>query len=223
MTQTQVDGRVNKNRRTNMCKYCERQKDIQVGWNQPALYADVKPSEFGNKLTTNLGDDWEARIYDYQTSAPSLTITSKNMANHLWGDGIAAIYLPSNYCNICGRKLGTNTNTEAKRYFVEGTIVSHFKRHYCDNIEKQANMHLYKIMGVATNSETNEPMTVYQALYPPYQAFVKPSSLFYAKVNKTKYFNSIQKYKIELYTGEITDKSTLSNMLNHKKTEKEST
>ena len=28
------------------------------------------------------------------------------MANLLWGEGVASIYIPIYYCPVCGRKLG---------------------------------------------------------------------------------------------------------------------
>lgn len=195
-----------------MCKYCERRKDIRFGWKQPALYEDSRQVPFGDRLSGNMGDDWEAHIYDYQTATPQITLTSKNMAAYLWGDGIAGLYLPASYCIICGRKLG-NTSRESLdkeqedilASFREGVTVSYFERQYCTNAQKQHNMHLYKIMGRADHTETGEPMVVYQALYPPYKAYVRPESMFLRKVDTEKYQDCTQKYMFALFTDKMPD------------------
>ncbi len=45
-----------------------------------------------------------------------------------------------------------------------GDIVRHFKRELVDDADRAANKYLYRIIGVATHSETREEMMVYQAL-----------------------------------------------------------
>lgn len=102
-----------------MCQYCERRTDIKHGWNQPKLCDEnwKHPSEelkdaISSNLNINGKPDWEARIYDYQSSTPELIITSKNIAKALWGSGTASIYIPIHYCPACGRRLGkVNQNT----------------------------------------------------------------------------------------------------------------
>lgn len=96
-----------------MCKYCERNQEIRFGWKQPALCdedwkhpSDAMKDSINSNLNLDGNPDWEARIYDYQTSTPELILTSKNMANLLWGEGVASIYIPIYYCPVCGRKLG---------------------------------------------------------------------------------------------------------------------
>ena len=45
----------------------------------------------------------------------------------------------------------------------------------------------YQIIGVATHTETEEPMVVYQALYGSYGLFVRPLAMFLEQVDAEKY------------------------------------
>ena len=45
----------------------------------------------------------------------------------------------------------------------------------------------YQIIGVATHTETEEPMVVYQALYGSYGLFVRPLAMFLEHVDAEKY------------------------------------
>lgn len=45
----------------------------------------------------------------------------------------------------------------------------------------------YQIVGVATHTETEEPMVVYQALYGSYGLFVRPLAMFLEQVDAEKY------------------------------------
>lgn len=191
-----------------MCTYCERRKDVKYGWEQPSLYNKSKNAPFGDNLHSNIGNDWKARIHDHQTATPELIITSKDLAGYLWNNGVASLYLPIKYCPICGRKLGKTEKSEAcetvhKYTLKEGSLVQHFKRQYCNEIQKKHGMHLYKIMGKAINTETEETMIVYQAMYPPYKAFACPEIMFYQKVDKAKYSDSIQVCKFVPYFDKI--------------------
>ena len=49
--------------------------------------------------------------------------------------------------------------------FKPGDIVQHFKREMLNEEERAANKYLYEIVGIATHSETREPMMVYRPLY----------------------------------------------------------
>lgn len=96
-----------------MCMYCERRQDVKFGWKQPCFCdenwehpSDTIQDSVSSNLNINGNPDWEARVYDYQTSTPELILTSKNIAKELWGDGVASIYIPIHYCPVCGRKLG---------------------------------------------------------------------------------------------------------------------
>lgn len=96
-----------------MCMYCERRADVKFGWKQPCFCDEnwEHPSDtIKDSVCSNLNvggtPDWEARVYDYQTSTPELILTSKNIANALFGGGTASIYVPIHFCPYCGRKLG---------------------------------------------------------------------------------------------------------------------
>ena len=96
-----------------MCMYCERRQDVKFGLKQPCFCdenwehpSDSIQDTVSSNLNINGNPDWEARIYDYQTSTPELILTSKNIANALWGNGVASIYIPIHFCPVCGRKLG---------------------------------------------------------------------------------------------------------------------
>ena len=90
-----------------MCQYCERTGANQSSfcdenWNHPS-------DELRDEVLSNLHigkSDWEARVYNHQSSTPELIVTSKNIARVIWDGGIACIYIPIHYCPVCGRKLG---------------------------------------------------------------------------------------------------------------------
>lgn len=100
-----------------MCMYCERRQDVKFGWEQPPLCdenwehpTNSIPDRVSSNLNLDGEPDWEARIYDYQTTTPRLHLTSIDMGKLLMGkDGIACIYIPIKYCPVCGRKLGKST------------------------------------------------------------------------------------------------------------------
>ena len=56
----------------------------------------------------------------------------------------------------------------------------------------------YKVLCIATHTETNEIMVVYQALYGNGLYYVRPMSMFNSEVDKVKYPNVTQKYRFEL-------------------------
>lgn len=56
---------------------------------------------------------------------------------------------------------------------------------------------LYKVIEIAKNTETNEMMVVYQALYGDYGIFVRPLDMFLSKVDKEKYPDATQEYRYE--------------------------
>ena len=76
-----------------------------------------------------------------------------------------------------------------------GIIVIHFKRH---EVKDSGSMrHLYKILAIAQNTETDEKLVIYQALYDDMKVWARPFSSFYEKINKGKYPGANQEYRFE--------------------------
>ena len=65
-------------------------------------------------------------------------------------------------------------------------IYKHFKGDY------------YLVEDIAINSETNEKMVIYRALYGENTLYARPYDLFISKVDKEKYPNMDQEYRFEL-------------------------
>ncbi|MBR2523898.1 MAG: DUF1653 domain-containing protein [Clostridiales bacterium] len=80
-----------------------------------------------------------------------------------------------------------------------GTIVRHFKR----ELDSTGNTYLYKIIGVATHTETEEELMIYQALYGDHKTYARPLAMFMAEVDHDKYPDIKQKYRFEVYEGAI--------------------
>ena len=64
-----------------------------------------------------------------------------------------------------------------------------FYRHFKGNI--------YQIRELAKDSETEEDMVIYQGMYPPFQVWVRPLSMFLDRVDKDKYPDCRQQYRFE--------------------------
>ena len=79
--------------------------------------------------------------------------------------------------------------------FKPNDIVQHFKR----ELHNEGTTYLYRIIGVATHSETREQLMIYQALYGDKQIYARPLDMFESEVDHQKYPNIKQKYRFELY------------------------
>ncbi len=78
-----------------------------------------------------------------------------------------------------------------------GDIVQHFKRETLSQKDKEKNIYLYKIVGLAKHTETKEMVVVYQSLYGDFGMYVRPYDMFIGKVDKEKYPDIQQVYRFE--------------------------
>ena len=81
--------------------------------------------------------------------------------------------------------------------FKPGDIVQHFKRELLGPEERETDKYLYEIIGIATHSETGEPMMVYRPLYDDCGMYVRPFEMFLSEVDHEKYTDVKQKYRFE--------------------------
>ena len=88
--------------------------------------------------------------------------------------------------------------------FNKGEIVQHFKRELLskEELEKDPNLYLYEIIGVARHTETEEEFMIYKPLYPSncvdgVDFASRPLDMFLSEVDVNKYPNVKQKYRFE--------------------------
>ncbi len=84
-----------------------------------------------------------------------------------------------------------------ERIFQSGDIVRHFKYETLSEEEKKSGRYTYRIVGIATHSETEKNLMVYQALYGEKGLFVRPLAMFLEEVDHEKYPQIKQKYRFE--------------------------
>lgn len=89
-----------------------------------------------------------------------------------------------------------------------GDIVQHFKR---ETLNQPMNLYLYKILSIATHTESKEKLVIYQALYENdsmnvhFGIYARPYNMFMSKVDKKKYPNIKQEYRFEVYKNDRTE------------------
>ena len=77
---------------------------------------------------------------------------------------------------------------------IKNRIYRHFKGDY------------YIVVDIAIHSETGEKLVLYRSLYGDGILYARPYDMFTSKVDKEKYPNATQEYRLELQTIESLKK-----------------
>ena len=83
--------------------------------------------------------------------------------------------------------------------FKKGDIVRHFKRGYLSaaELDREPNMYLYEIIGVAEHTESGEKLMVYRPLYGEGGLYARPVEMFLSPVDREKYPDAPQTLRFE--------------------------
>lgn len=87
----------------------------------------------------------------------------------------------------------------SSRTFHPGDIVRNFKR---ETVTDGSQRYLYRVVGFAKHTETDEDLVVYQALYPPFGLWCRPRSMFESLVDTEKYPEIRQRWRFEKLAGD---------------------
>lgn len=87
--------------------------------------------------------------------------------------------------------------------FYPNELLQHFKRDLItqedmENSDYDSYKYLYRFIGDGIDTETNNQVCIYQAISDG-TMFVRPKEMFYSKVDKEKYPNAKQEYRLEKY------------------------
>ena len=104
-------------------------------------------------------------------------ITVKELKEKLRGNNYDLTSFSDEECNLFERL------NQLKRH--EGKLVRHFK----DKI--------YMVIGIAQHTETSEELVIYKAMYGDYKIYARPIDMFLSKVDKIKYPEADQEYRLE--------------------------
>lgn len=85
-----------------------------------------------------------------------------------------------------------------ERNFKYNDIIKHFKRELCNPEELEADKYLYRFICETQHTETGEKTVVYQALYGDFAVYNRPVDMFYSEVDREKYPDVKQQYRLEL-------------------------
>ncbi len=87
-----------------------------------------------------------------------------------------------------------------ERTFPEGTTVRHFKRLELtkEQLLQEPNMYLYRVIGVAENTEDGGKLMVYRPLYGEGKLYARPLDMFLSAVDREKYPDAKQAYRFEV-------------------------
>lgn len=88
--------------------------------------------------------------------------------------------------------------TPESRGFRNGMKVQHFKRETLSEFERtNTNNYLYEIIETdCTHTETKEPLVIYRALYGDRKVYARPMPMFCSKVDKEKYPDIKQEFRL---------------------------
>lgn len=82
-------------------------------------------------------------------------------------------------------------------YLHNGDVVQHFKRERISEEEKKEDRYLYRILCVATDTETERKCVIYQAMYGDFGVYSRSMDMFLSKVDHNKYPDIQQEYRFE--------------------------
>lgn len=104
-------------------------------------------------------------------------ITVKELKEKLRGNNYDLTSFSDEECNLFERL------NQLKGH--EGKLVRHFKGKF------------YMVVGIAQHTETSEELVIYKAMYGDYKIYARPIDMFLSKVDKIKYPEADQEYRLE--------------------------